>query len=74
MRKVKKGNVTMKIWDLGACEVSVAICLSLHCLSDVQEDNQSSVKCGTGIVEESTRSCQFTWDFRNLFHLKRLVA
>jgi hypothetical protein len=58
LRQVRKGNVTMKVWD-------VAVCLSLSMIQDILHDtqelinrvNQNSEECGIDTVEEPMLYC-----------------
>jgi hypothetical protein len=59
LRQVRKGNVTMKVWD-------VAVCLSLSTIKDILHDtqelinrvNRNSEECGIDTVEELMLYCK----------------
>ena len=56
-RKIRKGNVTMKIWDVAGHSSSASVSLSARIYTYPQA-NRSSARCGNGIATEWMLSCE----------------
>jgi hypothetical protein len=60
LRQVRKGNVTMKVWDVAVCRLFLSSdSITMPRKELMYRANRNSEGCGIGIVEELMLYCKF---------------